>query len=248
VTHAHFVLEDERTVLEGDYFEPVLAPEGTRLAITRPSYDELHVLDLSDGTLALACRAPRCGLSPRWTPEGLRMRGAHQSATAVPDELARLDDRPTTAAAPFTPSVHAWIGEDDMEVQVHAANLRRSIRANGDRIVRTLVSPDDRHVALWGMSTGIYIHDVARDRTLHLGRGEHPAFDESGARLVFERTEDDGHEITGGDLFLVELRDDYVPTALTSTADRIERTPSLARDRLAFVVDGSVRVARLRRR
>jgi N-acetylmuramoyl-L-alanine amidase len=237
-------LIDVRAVdTRGPVLAPRWAPDGLRLAVARPDYSELWVVTPGVDTLEQACATARCGWEPRWTTLGLRVRGEEQTETALPDWLVRAEG--LVLGPSEAPAVHAWI-ENDTSVMVRVGDQTWPVSHTDETFVSAAVSPDERHVAFWGASTGVYVHDQQSRRTVHLGAGGHPSFDETGTRLVFERTSDDGHEHTSGDLYATELWGEYRTGALTRTADRIERTPSLAAGRVAFVVGETLHVAQVR--
>lgn len=239
------LVEARRVETNGPVLAPRLAPDGHQVAVSSPDYAALWLVTPGDvDALEQVCATPRCGWEPSWTANGLRVRGEEQTETAIPDWLVRGGGAPVLGPRE-TATVHAWI-ESDSRVMVRVAGEVRVVSGAEETFVSASVSPDERHVAFWGATTGVYVHDLQAFRTIHLGQGGHPAFDESGARLVFERTTDDGHELTSGDLHAAELWGDYRTGALTRTADRIERTPSLAAGHLAFVVDESLYVGRVR--
>lgn len=95
---------------------------------------------------------------------------------------------------------------------------------------RFVVECLDGHLYL-GSTDGGLLKDLGAVAQLREGR----------TALLFERTTDDGHVITGGDLFLMDLATLDV-TPVTDTRDRVERHPALAGDghTLYFDADGTI--------
>ena len=100
---------------------------------------------------------------------------------------------------------------------------------NGKRFV---VECLDGHLYL-GSTRGSPLKDI--------GPGSWPSFVRGDAALLFERTEDDGHVVTGSDLFLMDLAT-FEARPLTDTKGRIERHPAMASDghTLFFDADGKL--------
>jgi Tol biopolymer transport system component len=64
---------------------------------------------------------------------------------------------------------------------------------------------------------------------VRIGNGTAPAWSADSARLIFELTEDDGHDLVASDLYLYELAAART-TRLTATDAVIERRPSFSPD------------------
>ena len=125
--------------------------------------------------------------------------------------------------------VHAWTAEDD-RAWLRIDGRVREVGPEGERVMAPVLTSDRRHVVLWGLGEGVLVHRVADGAVVRVGPGGHPRVDPSGRWLVFERTEDDGHEITASDLYVVDLGDLRYPVApLVAGDERIERMPSLSR-------------------
>lgn len=102
-------------------------------------------------------------------------------------------------------------------------------------------SPDGRRFVTECLDGHLYLGTMTGERLEDLGPGSYPSFVRGGTALLFERTTDDGHRITGSDLFLVDLKTREVE-ALTATPDRSERHPKMAGDghTLYFEEDGRI--------
>lgn len=89
-------------------------------------------------------------------------------------------------------------------------------------------SPDGDVVAAPGLSGKLYIADIAGGPPVDLGMGQNPAWSRDGRYLVYEVVNDNGHDITGSDLWMVS-RDGKWKKRLTVT-DGLERYPSWSPD------------------
>jgi len=98
-----------------------------------------------------------------------------------------------------------------------------------------MIAPDGDKVVFQGLVTGLYIYTRSTGTVVSIGPGTAPAWSPDSKRLVFELSEDDGHELVASDLYLYDLGADRV-TPLTASERVIERRPSFSPDgaRIAF--------------
>ena len=97
---------------------------------------------------------------------------------------------------------------DDVIILENAANqtLQAISDIRADRYFAPIVSPDNRFVAFSGLTTGIHVFDVEQNAVVFIGsHGTSPSFSPDGRYLVYANTRDNGHEITSGELVLVDL-------------------------------------------
>jgi hypothetical protein len=227
-------------IARGGYQAPRFAPSGRELAVTGPKLRGLFVVALASGAVQRINDEEAAGVHARYLADGrlaLRVRRA-----GLERDVAI--DRHGAERALVTPSL-AETRNDRLYVR-GLDGATRQVGA-GDRFFAPLPSPDGSKIAVQGLATGLWIYDRAADRLSHVGRGTAPAWSPDGAALVFERTEDDGHDIVAADLFLYRVGEQRV-VRLTATADRLERRPSVSPDgrRIAFDDgEGSVFVADL---
>lgn len=241
------VLTDEVRLSAGMWREAVLSPTGRHVLLIHRDGRTLAVMETrADDVPRTLVQADGAGRDPVWYPDGqgVAVRTPDQSPHAVPLRGFRLDG--TEDVPPLTPPpVRARIESEQVFIEV--AGQRQQVSPPGDRYFRVVVAPDGRHLAYWGLATGVHVHRLADGHHLRLGGG-HPRF--AGDHLVFERTLDEGAILTGGDLFSVDLTVSHPQVvALTATADRIELVPSRLGDLLVFTTaEGEVWLGRLARR
>jgi Tol biopolymer transport system component len=110
---------------------------------------------------------------------------------------------------------------------------------SGDRFFGAIVSPDGNKVVFQGLTTGLYLYVRSTGATHYIGPGTAPAWSPDGSRIVFEVTEDDGHEIVASDLYLYEVAADRV-SAITATDRVVERRPSFSPTGATIAFDDNV--------
>lgn len=261
VIEAFATVVDVQVITQGDWADITISPDGQRVALSHPALAGLSVAELDDAASLRAVHLGRgAGLAPLWRADGraLGIRTPGQTSTAVPtlafeipavgarvvDVRAPLPDlqavAPIRAAAPRTVRVHEGLVEIDPGPGVER------VGPPGDQYFAPRVSPDGEWVSFEGLSTGLYLHHVARGETVHLGAGAHARFDARSRFVVFERVTDDGHEVTSGDLMIADLAASppEVTTLLEDTP--IDRAPDIAGDTLVFLRDDQAMRATLR--
>jgi len=122
----------------------------------------------------------------------------------------------------------------------------RKLSRGTDRYFAPSLSPDGKLVVFTGLSTGIHVARIVDGVEVFADEGTNPAWSPDGRFIAYERTRDDGHVLTAGDIFIVSVGD-WRKADLTGTADRIELRPFFSPDgrRLSFECDGASFVADL---
>lgn len=232
-----------REWLAEGYADPVLSPDGARVAIASADHRALFVAELgSEHGFREVCRVGLCGWAPRWQGDReLAYRIAGQSGTAVPGEAIAVD---TMVRAPVTAGergVHVWTDDEDRAWLRHEGRTLQ-VSPEGARVMMPSIAGE--HVVMWDLHEGVLAYRIADGTIARLGGG-HPSSDPDGRWVVLERTEDDGHELTRSDLWIVDLRDHAMAPLVVSDAV-LERAPSLSRidasgrGTLAYLADGAL--------
>lgn len=236
-----------RSVASGDFMAPQLAPSGERVAFSAANFDGLFVAATSGGQVQKITDQRHAGYLPIW--------GADSATIAIRTYQREFDPVPLTVLdlAGRTVGSHeihfgVWPVQRDDQIWLQTPSAEIPIARASDRYYAPQLSPDGRHLVYNGLSTGLYLYRFADGATFALGSGNHPSFSADGNWLTFDRTTDDGHQLTGGEIMLVDLRPTHPQprlSPLTSTPDRIEQFPSLSADgrSIAYSAEGTIFVA-----
>src|SRR5262249_13550976 len=137
------------------------------------------------------------------------------------DLLIARDKRVSARAAVTQPIAFT---QDDRMYVLDRKNQVAKI-GSGDRFFGAVVAPDGDKVVFQGLTTGLYVYTRSTGALRYVGPGTAPAWSPDSTRLVFEVTEDDGHNVIASDLYLYEVAHDRV-SPITSTDRVVERHPS----------------------
>jgi len=232
-----------------DYLQPLWSPTGEHLAFAGQGFRRLFVLPRSGGQPLLVARGPSAGYGPHWHPDGLALgyRRPGQKLCEIPALAVSVTGG--RAPHPRNPTPGSWAQVVDDQVLLRRETRRRRISPPGDRFCCAQLSNDGRYLAFQGLTTGIWIHDVLRDETHHLGAGNHPRFSARGRLLVYDQCDDDGQQLVGCLLRLADLAHPQPISRVISGAPALARYPSFSPDgaQLAFEVEGAIWTATLRR-
>lgn len=115
----------------------------------------------------------------------------------------------------------------------------------GSRYLNPEVSPDGSKIAFEVIGGNMYVMNSDGSGLTDLGKGYRPQWSPDGKYIVYMITEDDGHEFTSADIYVIKA-DGTGKQNLTSTSDKLEMNPVWSPDgnRIAFdeYKDGSVYV------
>ena len=225
-------LIDTREVVRGEYLAPRFSPDGRDLLLTGPQLAGLFVASLGGATKQLTADA-EAGVHAQWTADG-RIAYRAKRAGARGDLVVSRDGSVRTAVA----KPQLAFAKDDLMYVVDRTNKLVRI-GSGDRFFGAVVSADGDKVIYQGLTTGLYLYIRSTGVTRYVGPGTAPAWSPDGRRVVFEVTEDDGHEIVASDLYIYDVAADRV-SPITATDRVIERRPSFAPNGVNIAFDDNV--------
>lgn len=233
-------LLDTRQIVRGDYLAARFSPDGGEILLTGPQLAGLYVASMTGAVRQLTGDA-EAGVHAQWNADGSVAYRAKRAG-------ARIDlvvNRAGVVRAGTAKSQLAFAKDDLMYAVDRKGKLVRI--GSGDRFFGALVSPDGDKVVYQGVTTGLYLYIRSTGATRYIGPGTAPAWSPDGSRVIFEVTEDDGHDIVASDLYIYNVTADRV-SAVTSTDRVIERRPSFAPNGSTIAFDdntGGVFVGRL---
>ena len=229
------------------YEQPVWSPDGETLAFAGKGFDALLVVPVDGGEERTLATGRAAGYAPVWSPDGTALGYRHdgQRSCDVPSRSVTLDGASAPAPAHRHPGLWVYVADD--QVRLRRGTEERTISPGGDRFCCASLSPDSDAVVFMGLHTGVHVHNIATGRTTVLGSGAHPRFSADGRSLVFDRCEDDGHDLTACTLWMVDLSGDAPVVMTISGTHPLAKNPALSPDgrHIAYDADGRIWIGRL---
>jgi N-acetylmuramoyl-L-alanine amidase len=233
--------------LQKDYVQPVWAPNGRRLAFAGERLDTLFAMAIDDDGPRFIAEGPRVGYAPVWSKSEacLGYRHPNQRMSDVPAMGRCLDEDRVWVPKHMSPGL--WVTIDNHEVVLHGPGTQATISPGGQSFCCAQIAGNGRWISYLGISSGIYVHDVDSSRTWYLGRGTSLSFSLDGASATFEQCRDDGQNLIGCQVNLVNLSGPRPVVQLLAGLPDKARYPALAPDgkTLAFAVDGAIWLAEM---
>ena len=104
------------------------------------------------------------------------------------------------------------------------------------QVINLVTSPDNKKVAFEVMGGTMYSMNIDNTNLTDLGKGDRPQWSSDSKKIIYMITEDDGHEFTASDIFIINA-DGTLKINLTNTNDIIEMNPCIAPDGKTVVFD-----------
>lgn len=217
-------LVDPREVARGSYLAVHFSPDGRELLVTGPQLRGLQLVPVAGGAVKTLSQEAEAGVHARWQADGSISYKAESNGARRDMSVTRAGKTRAVAAAKARPFAFA---QNDRIYAERGGKLQEI--SSGDRFFGAVISPDGDKVVFQGLVTGLHVYSKSTGKVVSVGPGTAPAWSPDSQRLVFEVTEDDGHDLMGSELYLYEVKGDRV-SPLTSSDKVIERRPSFSPD------------------
>ncbi len=168
---------------------------------------------------------------PRWTPTQERVYFFNGSALEFA-ETGLLPVQRAKASAEVLPYIRY------SHIEIRDSRKGSSHRISGletERSINLEISPDFSKIAFEVIGGNLFVADIDGSNPIDLGPGYRPQWSPDGRFLTFMLSEDDGHNFTASDIYIIKA-DGSERTRLIFTEDRMEMDPSWSPDgtRLVF--------------
>jgi dipeptidyl aminopeptidase/acylaminoacyl peptidase len=217
-------LVDAREVARGQYLAVHFSPDGRDLLVTGPQLRGLALVPVAGGAARTLSDEAEAGVHARWQADGTVSYRVARSGERRDLVVSRAGKVRAAVAAKQRGFAFA---ENERMYAERDGKLREI--ASGDRFFGAVVSPDGDKVVFQGLVTGLHVYSRATGKVVSVGPGTAPAWSPDSSRLVFEVTEDDGHDLVASELYVYEVAVDRA-SPLTSSDKVIERRPSFSPD------------------
>ncbi|MGI8908715.1 MAG: TolB family protein [Candidatus Sumerlaeaceae bacterium] len=227
---------------EGDFMAPRWSPDGLELLFSKAGYNGLYTKGSQGGPLNEITGQEGVGFAAQWEADGqikTRKNGKKQkfAPDGTPTDAAEFE-HDSSLTGTFTK-------DDTVYVRANPGEAPVPISPTGDdKYFGGVLSPDGKYVAYNGLVSGLYIAPLdGSSPPVNLGPGVSPSFLPDGSGIVYSVTEDDGHNLVAGDLFLASLDGSEVSN-LTQSSGQIEQHPSISSDgsHIAYESGGVIHV------
>ena len=196
--------------------------------LTRNPDSSRIVLDYTTGRVGI----------PMWMPDDAQIAvldNDRLTIVDVPDRTPKNSSKDSLAQSPFL------VADGTRLVRSDASSGTFTVAEEEESILNLATSPDGTNVAFEILGGNLIVMDVDGRNRIDLGQGSRPQWSPDGRWIVFQRSEDDGHEFTASDLFAAGTGGQAV-VRLTTTANALEMNPSWSPDGqfIAFDDRGSI--------
>jgi len=183
---------------DGDFLSPRWSPDGLQMLVSRPGFSGVYLVDVNSGRLQFI--APGNAFRARWTPDGnIEVAGEDGQTRVFAPDGALLSTRATDNREGPT------YAENDTVFVRTPDGATKPLTTSDDRYFNPVLSPDGKQIVYQGLMSGLYMAPAdGSGAPVYLGTGNNPAWMPDGSGVVFDVTTDDGHNLTGGDIYHVD--------------------------------------------
>ncbi|HNM45393.1 MAG TPA: hypothetical protein PKH51_00085 [Candidatus Sumerlaeota bacterium] len=223
----------------GEFLSPKWSPDGLQMLASRPGYRGVYLIDVRTGISRAISEGG--GYGAKWTPDGkIELRDEDGNIKTLNSD-GTVDS--TGAAAQ---NQQAYSENDAIYVRTPEGGTV-PITSSDDKYFNPVVSPDGKSVVYQGLTTGLYMANAdGSGEPVYIGRGNNAVWAPDSSGVIFDVTTDDGHMLTSGDLYYVDV-DGTERTNLTPDSESIDEMPSVSPDgqQVAYESDGEIYVGTL---
>ncbi len=218
------------------YIAPRWSPDGTTLLVSKPGYYGLYTVSAVGGKVKPIIHAPHVGYHAKWaSSHEIRYGKLHTEKNLV--NLEGIQTRDSSAQNKFV-----WSEEN--EIWFALDGEKKQITHGEDMFYNPVLSPDSKWIVYEGLSTGLYVYNVANQQHTKLGAGNHPSWTPDSQSILFDVSQDNGHEILGSQIYMVTLQDSKWTDHVNLTRDIVQKAqnPSVSPDgkKVAFDAEGKI--------
>ncbi len=257
------------------FMAPQWSPDG-RLYCSTPKYAEILEINQENGFIKSIASGVGVGFKFAFTPDGSiyykkvinRGRELHRVDPEGNDTLLVFAENiglpvwyGDAIRVLVNDGIHSWtVGGDTVEdsavgwvyqdgagiFRVQSGALPQRISPQIAECCLPVQSPDGKRVIYENQTGGLVYVNLETGSSTPIGPGNNVCWAADGSFFLFERTEDDGHLITKGDVYLI-MRDAATAVNLTESLNMITSQPVISADRkqIAFEANGRIWIAEL---
>ncbi|PJB45230.1 MAG: hypothetical protein CO108_07750 [Deltaproteobacteria bacterium CG_4_9_14_3_um_filter_63_12] len=223
-------LRSPKLVVEG-HQSPVLSPSGEKVVYTTEKFEGLFVSNVDGSGAQTITHDARAGYLPVWTADSqnIALRLPKRPFAGEPMLLMSLNGE---FVGPWTPNAERTVFQRDDAVWLREGTDETRLSDENDRYFEPQLSFDGQVVIYNGLLSGVHVMFLTTNIHASFAGGSHASLSADGRWLIFDRTTDDGEQVTGSELLLADLLDPNRVRlcVLTHSPDVIELYPSLSAD------------------
>jgi len=227
------------------YSAPKCSPDGKKILFTKLNYNGLFVLDLITKRVDTLNMLRGAGFNATWSSDSKLIYYQHKtpdkykkykSSTVVksiniitketiPHPDFEINGIVSRASAKLNGDVIVYLDQNTLMVKAHTLDGSKEWNVTNDGLYYVLIlSPDKKKVVVTKNDEMFVYATDGSGLICSLGKGHATSWSVDGKQILFYLSQDDGHVITGSDLFLTNS-DGSQRWQLTKTPNMFEELP-----------------------
>lgn len=205
----------------GPFISPRPSPDGLQMLVTRPGFSGIFVMAAAGGDAVSIADAN--AFNAKWTKDG-----KIQVIDSEGNRRTYATDGTLESTEPYDKKQEPVYSENDtVYIRPGPDQAPVPLTSSDDRYFNPVVSPDGKTIVYQGLYTGLYMSPADGSQPPRfIGEGNNPSWRPDSSGVVFDVTSDDGHDLTGGHLYYVDVNGQE-RTNLTPGDDRVSQMPSV---------------------